>query len=246
MTGTDIDELGPVDYLVVEFPPGVSHFNGEMAAELAKLVDAGTIRILDLVILIKDQDGNIDGMEIEDLDPVDDLRNAEAQLSEILAADDVVNLAAAMEPGTTAGVLVWENTWAAPFASAARRSGGQLVANGRIPIQAILARSRRTNKAKETEMPLGRGRVGRRGVIGRPVARTAAVVGGAAVVRTVLAAAATGERTAATIVATAGTTAGTGAEVGPAMTSAEVAGLVDLCSPAGRCYTGRGGPRPRS
>ncbi len=139
MRDDDIDELGPVDYLVVEFPPGVSHFTGEMAAELARLVEAGTIRVLDLVVLVKDKDGNIDGMEIEDLDPVDDLRNTETQLSEILAAEDVVNLAAAMEPGTTAGVLVWENAWAAPFASAARRSGGQLIANGRIPIQAILA-----------------------------------------------------------------------------------------------------------
>jgi hypothetical protein len=139
MTDTNIDELGPVDYLVVEFPPETSHFTGEMASELAKLVEAGLIRVLDLVILVKDQDGTIDAMEIEDLDPVDELRTAETQLSEILAADDVVHLAAAMEPGTTAGVLVWENTWAAPFASAARRSGGQLIANGRIPIQAIIA-----------------------------------------------------------------------------------------------------------
>jgi hypothetical protein len=139
MTDTNIDELGPVDYLVVEFPPGASHFTGEMATELARLIDTGTIRVLDLVILVKDQDGTIDAMEIEDLDPVDELRTAETQLSEILAADDVVHLAAAMEPGTTAGVLVWENTWAAPFASAARRSGGQLIANGRIPIQAIIA-----------------------------------------------------------------------------------------------------------
>lgn len=122
-----------------KFPPGVSHFTGEMATELAALVDAGTIRILDLLVLVKDEDGNIEGIEIEDLDPVNELRAAETQLSEILAAEDVADLAVAMEPGTTAGVLVWENTWAAPFASAARRSGGQLIANGRIPIQAILA-----------------------------------------------------------------------------------------------------------
>jgi hypothetical protein len=139
MSDTSIDELGPVDYLVVEFPPGVSHFTGEMATELAALVDSGTIRILDLLVLVKDEDGNIEGIEIEDLDPVNELRAAETQLSEILAAEDVADLAVAMEPGTTAGVLVWENTWAAPFASAARRSGGQLIANGRIPIQAILA-----------------------------------------------------------------------------------------------------------
>jgi len=136
---TDIDTLGPVDYLVVEFPPGASHFTGEMAAELAKLVDAGTIRILDLLVMVKGADGEIEGMEIEDLEQIDELRKAESQLAEILAAEDLVNLAAAMEPGTTAGVLVWENTWAAPFASAARRSGGQLIANGRIPIQALLA-----------------------------------------------------------------------------------------------------------
>ncbi len=139
MSDADIDTLGPVDYLVVEFPPGVSHFTGEMATELAKLVDAGTIRILDLLVMTKDEKGEIEGMEIEDLEQVDELRTTEAQLAEILAAEDLVNLAAAMEPGTTAGVLVWENSWAAPFASAARRSGGQLIANGRIPIQAILA-----------------------------------------------------------------------------------------------------------
>lgn len=139
MADNDVDELGPVDYLVVEFPPGVSHFTGEMAAELGRLVDAGTIRILDLVVVMKDENGDIEGLEIEDLDEVDELRTAEAQLAELLAAEDVAHLAAAMEPGTTAGVVVWENTWAAPFASAARRSGGQLIANGRIPIQAILA-----------------------------------------------------------------------------------------------------------
>ena len=139
MTETDIDELGPVDYLVVEFPAGASHFTGEMAEELARLVDAGTIRILDLLVLVKDDDGKIDALEIEDLAEVDELRTAETELADLLAAEDLVHLAAAMEPGTTAGVLVWENTWAAPFASAARRSGGQLIANGRIPIQAILA-----------------------------------------------------------------------------------------------------------
>jgi Family of unknown function (DUF6325) len=139
MAEVDIDELGPVDYLVVEFPPGASHFTGEMAAELAKLVDSGTVRVLDLVILTKDADGKIDALEIDDLEQIDELRTAETQLAELLAAEDITHLAAAMEPGTTAGVLVWENSWAAPFATAARRSGGQLIASGRIPIQAILA-----------------------------------------------------------------------------------------------------------
>ncbi|WP_406303545.1 DUF6325 family protein [Streptomyces sp. NBC_00879] len=139
MTSPDTDELGPVDYLVVEFPPATSHFTGEMAAELDRLVTTGIIRVLDLVILTKGADGEIDAMEVDDLKNAGDLRAAEAQLAGLLAEEDVINLAAAMEPGTTAGVLVWENVWAGPFAAAARRSGGQLIANGRIPIQAILA-----------------------------------------------------------------------------------------------------------
>ena len=139
MSDRTIDELGPVDYLVVEFPAGASHFTGEMATELAALVEAGTVRVLDLMVLQKDADGSVEVMEIDDLDAVGELEQLETQLAEILAADDVADLAAAMEPGSTAGVLVYENCWAAPFAAAARRSGGQLIANGRIPIQAIAA-----------------------------------------------------------------------------------------------------------
>lgn len=136
---TLIDELGPVDYLVIEFPAGVNNFTGEMAAQLATLVDGGTIRVLDLLILTKDDAGVIDAFEVDDLDEVDDLVALETEIAEILAQEDVVHLAEAMEPGSTAGVLVWENSWAAPFASAARRAGGQLIASGRIPIQAIVA-----------------------------------------------------------------------------------------------------------
>jgi Family of unknown function (DUF6325) len=134
-----VDELGPIDYLVVEFPTGQQNFTGEMAQELANLVKSGTIRVLDLLIVQKGEDGSIEGLEIDDLGEVDELRALETEIAEILAAEDVAHLAEAMEPGSTAGVVVWENTWAAPFASAARRSGGQLVATGRIPIQAILA-----------------------------------------------------------------------------------------------------------
>jgi hypothetical protein len=78
-------------------------------------------------------------MELSDLEDLGPLQVLEAELAELLAEDDVANLAAAMEPGSTAGVLIWENLWAAPFASAARRAGGQLIADGRIPIQAIIA-----------------------------------------------------------------------------------------------------------
>lgn len=136
---TVLDELGPVDYLVVEFPQGRSTFTGEMADELARLSSAGHIRVLDLLVLQKGEDGSVDGFELDDLGELDELRGLETEIAEILAADDVAHLAAAMEPGSTAGVVVWENRWAAPFAAAARRAGGQLVASGRIPIQAMLA-----------------------------------------------------------------------------------------------------------
>ena len=136
---TDLDSLGPVDYIVVEFPAGASNFTGEMAEELLALVDSGTIRIIDVLILTKNEDGTVDAMELSDLEQLGPLQRVEAQLAELLAAEDVVHLAAALDPGSTAGVLIWENLWAAPFASAARRSGGQLIANGRIPIQAIIA-----------------------------------------------------------------------------------------------------------
>ena len=139
MNDVSEEELGPIDYVVVEIPAGTSNFSGAMAAELAALAEAELIRVLDLMILTKDQDGNIEVLEVEDLDGTGELGSIEADLAEILAFEDVENLAAAMEPGSTAGVLIWENTWAAPFAVAARQSGGQLIASGRIPTQALIA-----------------------------------------------------------------------------------------------------------
>ena len=147
---TDLDSLGPVDYIVVEFPAGASNFTGEMTEELVRLVNAGTIRLIDVLILVKDENGSVEAMELSDLDDLGELEALEAKLAELLAEEDVVHLAAAMEPGSTAGVLIWENLWAAPFASAARRSGGQLIANGRIPIQAIIA-SIEADEAPATE-----------------------------------------------------------------------------------------------
>jgi hypothetical protein len=110
-----------------------------MAAELRALADSGTIRVIDVLILTKDADGTVEAAELSDIPELGELQAIEAELAELLAAEDVDNLAAAMEPGSTAGVLIWENLWATPFASAVRRSGGQLIANGRIPIQAIIA-----------------------------------------------------------------------------------------------------------
>ena len=134
-----VDELGPVDYLVVEFPG--SKFNGEIAPALIDLVDRSVIRVLDLVLIRKDEDGSFDAFELgdNDLGELGELVRLEAEIAELLSADDVVNVAEALDPGSTAGLLIYENLWAAPFASAVRRSGGQLVANGRIPIQNLLA-----------------------------------------------------------------------------------------------------------
>jgi hypothetical protein len=144
-----LDELGPVDYVVVEFPVGASSFTGEVAAELRAMVDSGTIRVIDVLILTKDADGTVEAIELSDGRELGELQVLKAKLGELLAADDVEHLAAAMEPGSTAGVLIWENLWAAPFASAVRRSGGQLIAGGRIPMQAIIA-SIKTDEATAT------------------------------------------------------------------------------------------------
>jgi hypothetical protein len=139
MTERSIDELGPVDYLIVEFPPGGQHFTGEGAAELVRLHDAGIIRLMDVLILQKGEDGSVMAQELGDLAELGELARLETELVQTLAEEDVEHLAAAMDPGSIAGVLVYENLWAAPFGSAMRRAGGQLIANGRIPIQAIIA-----------------------------------------------------------------------------------------------------------
>ncbi|MDW4574104.1 DUF6325 family protein [Microbacterium sp. M3] len=139
LEGSVDEELGPIDYIVVEFPAGESRLTGEAAAELLALVSEGTIRVLDLMFVHKGEDGSIDVDELEDIDDLGDLGVIEATLAEVLAEQDLIDIAAAMEPGSSAAVLVWENTWAAPFAVAVRRNGGQLVASGRIPTQALIA-----------------------------------------------------------------------------------------------------------
>lgn len=134
-----LDELGPVDWLVLEFPG--SRFTGEIAPILDGLVEAGTIRVLDLVLVRKDDDGSLEFFELSDIDEAEigGLRAYETELALLLSEEDMTSVAAAIEPGSTAAVLVWENRWAAPFGSAVRRAGGQLVATGRIPVQALLA-----------------------------------------------------------------------------------------------------------
>jgi hypothetical protein len=137
---TELEESGPIDYLVVEFPG--SKMTGEGLPLLVDLVDAGIIRILDLIFVKRELDGSIKAIEITDFDDDGqlDLAVFEGAASGLLGPDDVDEATSVIEPGSSAGILVYENVWAAPFARALRRGGAQLVASGRIPVQAILAK----------------------------------------------------------------------------------------------------------
>ena len=141
MADINVDELGPVDYLVVRFPEGKARFSGEMASELKALIENETIRVLDLVILTKADDGSLEAAELRDVDDSDvgELRELERDLAILLAEEDVEQIGEMLEPASAAAIVVWENSWAAPFASAIRRSGGELVTSGRIPTQALIA-----------------------------------------------------------------------------------------------------------
>jgi hypothetical protein len=136
MTINDL-ELGPIDYIVVEFPG--NRMTGEGWPLLVDLVDQGIIRILDLAFIRKDEDGTVTGLSLQDFGDEVDLTVFEGASSGLLGEDDLSEAANALEPGNSAGVLVYENRWAAPFATALRRGGAQLVAAGRIPINALIA-----------------------------------------------------------------------------------------------------------
>ena len=134
-----LDETGPIDYLVVEFPG--NRMTGEAFPLLVDLVDRGLIRIYDLAFIRKEADGSVTAMALSDVDRDGslDLAVFEGAASGLLGDDDLAEAANALEPNSSAGILVYENVWAAPFARALRRAGGQLVASGRIPVQAILS-----------------------------------------------------------------------------------------------------------
>jgi hypothetical protein len=134
-----LEEMGPIDYMVLEWA-GDQPVTGEVMALLLDLVDRGIIRILDLAFMVKADDGSVAAIDFAEVAANDaGLAEFEGASSGLLGQDDLEEAATALEPGTVAGVLVWENRWAAPVAVALRRSGGQLVASGRIPVQAILA-----------------------------------------------------------------------------------------------------------
>jgi Family of unknown function (DUF6325) len=135
----ELEELGPIDYVVLEWP-GAFPDTSEVQPLLLDLVDRGIIRILDIAFVTKDENGEVTGLDVGDLKQVAAaFAEFEGASSGLLGFEDLQEAAAALEPGTSAAVLVWENRWAAPVAAALRRSGGQLVASGRLPVQAILA-----------------------------------------------------------------------------------------------------------
>jgi hypothetical protein len=146
-----LEEAGPIDYLMVEFPG--NRMTGEGFPLLLDLVDSGTIRILDLVFATRDTEGSLSVLQVSDLDGDGelDLSVFEGAASGLLGPDDLDQAASAIKPGYSAGILVYENTWAAPFAAALRRSGAQLVASGRIPVQAILAALEAAEALEATE-----------------------------------------------------------------------------------------------
>ncbi|MGW4726451.1 DUF6325 family protein [Streptomyces sp. S1] len=138
-TSDDTPEMGPVDYLVLEFPG--NRMTGEGLAHLLDLVDRHVIRVLDLAFVRKDADGSVVALEIADLDGDGELDLAvfDGASSGLLDEDDLREAAAAVEPDSSAGVIVYENLWAAPLAAALRRSGARMVAGGRIPADDLLA-----------------------------------------------------------------------------------------------------------
>jgi Family of unknown function (DUF6325) len=137
----DVDQLGPVDYLILEFPREKANLSDEIASELADLIKSSTVRVLDLLLVSKDASGAVEASELGEVDDreVGQLRDLEADLGTLLAEEDIAEVGRSLAPGSRAAVLVWENKWAAPFGAAVRQAGGLPVTRGRIPTHAIAA-----------------------------------------------------------------------------------------------------------
>ena len=137
MSLDQLEEMGPIDYIVLEWPG--KQPSGEVAPLLVDLVDRGIIRILDIAFMVKGEDGSVAAIDVSAINGGGGWDEFDGASTGLLGDEDVQEAAAALEPGTSAAVLVWENRWAAPVAVALRKSGGQLVASGRLPVQAIIA-----------------------------------------------------------------------------------------------------------
>jgi Family of unknown function (DUF6325) len=136
---TDAGDIGPVEYLIVAFPG--NQFRGEIAPALADLVEAGTIRIIDIAFASKDEDGEIAAFELSDLDPEvrQGLENLGAESSGLFSEDDLIAAAEVLDPNSSAALLVWENLWAKPVVAAIRDAGGELYDYDRVPHETVVA-----------------------------------------------------------------------------------------------------------
>jgi hypothetical protein len=139
MSTDELDELGPIDVVVIGFPPDAP-MTGEAVPILVDLVDRGIVRVLDVLFVTKGEDGSVAGFTIDGIEPdrIGDFVVFEGATSGLLGDDDTSSAAEAMEPGESAVVIVYENRWAGPFAAAVRRNGGQLIASQRIPVGDLL------------------------------------------------------------------------------------------------------------
>jgi hypothetical protein len=135
MTDEALDQMGPIDYIIVEWPDRQP--DGSAIPALIDLIDSGTVRLLDLSFIAKAEDGTIAQLQIDELGA--EFAVFDGASANLLDEGDIAEAASAIEPGTSAAILIWENAWAAPFASALRKNGAQLVASGRVPVQALIA-----------------------------------------------------------------------------------------------------------
>ena len=150
MSEEPLDEMGPIDYIVLEWPGRQP--KGEVAPLILDLHDRGIIRILDVALMVKGDDGSVAAIDLGEANGNGSgFSEFEGASSGLLGQEDLEEAAEALAPGTSAAVLLWENRWAAPVAVALRKSGGQLVASGRIPVQAILAALEAAEEGAETE-----------------------------------------------------------------------------------------------
>ncbi len=138
MEASDLEEMGPIDYVLIEWTDRAP--TGEAAPIVLDLVERGIIRLLDFAIFAKEEDGSVAAVDFADLgDQGSALQGFEGASSGVLSDEDLIEAGEALTPGALGALIVYENCWAGPFAAAVRRSGGQLVANSRIPVQAFLA-----------------------------------------------------------------------------------------------------------
>lgn len=135
-TSSTAEVHGPVDFVLLEFPQ--DRLTGKASEALLDLVERGVIRLFDLMVISKNEDGSVEALELNDPAGVDGFSYFAGARSGLLGDDDIAEAAGAMQPGTVAALIVYENTWAAPFVAAARESGGEVIASARIPAADIM------------------------------------------------------------------------------------------------------------